>query len=285
VNNVNIALDFGPRSDNIDIMNTQHFSAQSLQVFLRGHKIATMSELRSALGNPCTRTVFRKLDSLQYQSSYSHRGRYYTLPSIAEFDALGLWTCRSVWFSRFGNLLDTAQCVVERSATGYTAAELTDILHVECKHTLSALVQRTRLVRERIETRYVYFAPKRAEHVQQRRARQSHRASMSLLVANPDLAVEEAKAAIMLFLATLNERQRRLYAGLESLKTGHGGDDHIAQLFGLDRHTVARGRDELLSDLPPIEGIRRSGGGRPSVKKKARNPQPSPTTHAASHRG
>ncbi len=220
---------------------------------------------------PCVRTVFRKLSALEYLSSYSHRGKYYTLPSIAAFDAQDLWCCRDIWFSRCGNLLDTNQALVERSSVGYTAAELTGELHVQCKHTLGELVRRGCLERERIEATYVYFASNRARHTQQRRARQSHRASLSLLVDNPDLAVEEAKAAIVLFLGTLDERQRRLYAGLESLKTGHGGDEHIARLFGLDRHTVAKGREELLSDAQPVQGARRDGGGRQSAEKKRPN--------------
>ena len=253
---------------NVDIMKTQRFQADTIQEHLRQHKIATIAELHVALGMPCVRTVFRKLSALDYLSSYSHRGKYYTLPSIAAFDAQGLWCCGNVWFSRFGNLLDTNQAFVERCSVGYTAAELTGEVHVQCKHALGELVQRGRLERERIEATYVYFASNRARCIQQRRARQSHRASLSLLVDNPDLAVEEAKAAIVLFLGTLDERQRRLYAGLESLKTGHGGDEHIAQLFGLDRHTVAKGREELLSDTQPLQGARRGGGGRPSVEKK-----------------
>jgi hypothetical protein len=115
----------------------------------------------------------------------------------------------------------------------------------------------------------VYFTAERSGRSRQCLQRQSHRASLSLLVENPELAVEEAKAAIVLFLSTLDERQRRLYAGLESLKTGHGGDEYIAQLFGLDRHTVARGRAELLADTAPLAGVRRDGGGRPCTKKNA----------------
>lgn len=253
---------------NIDIMKTQHFLADTIQGHLRDHKIATIAELHDALGTPCVRTVFRKLTALKYLSSYSHRGKYYTLPFIAAFDAQGLWCCRNVWFSGVGNLLDTAQTFVEHSSVGYTAAELSDVLHVQCKHTLVGLVERGRLARERMEAIYVYFASKRPRRRQQRLERQSHRASLSLLVDNPDLAVEEAKAAIVLFLGTLDERQRRLYAGLESLKSGHGGDEYIARLFGLDRHTVAKGRKELLSDAQPVQAARRNGGGCPSVEKK-----------------
>jgi len=43
-----------------------------------------------------------------------------------------------------------------------------------------------------------------------------------------------------------------LYAGLESLKAGHGGDRRLAELTGMDVHTVARGRRELLRERPEI---------------------------------
>ena len=42
-------------------------------------------------------------------------------------------------------------------------------------------------------------------------------------VANPDLTVEEAKAIIVFFCSMPDERQRRLFVGLESLKLGRGG--------------------------------------------------------------
>jgi len=249
-------------------MRPPEFLAETIEKHFCQHPIATLNELQNALGAPSSRTVFRKLSALEYLSSYSHRGQYYTLQSIATFDEQGLWSCQAVWFSRFGNLLETAEAFVERSGAGYTAAELSGALQVECKHTLGELVRRELLTRERIEHTYVYFSAERSEQNRQRRERSHHRASMSLLVSNPDLAVEEAKAAVVLFLSTLNERQRRLYAGLESLKIGHGGDEHIAELFGLERHTVARGRDELLQDAEPTQGVRQSGAGRRSVEKK-----------------
>ncbi len=66
----------------------------------------------------------------------------------------------------------------------------------------------------------------------------------------------------------LNEKRRRLYAGLESLKLGHGGDAHIAKLFDIDPHTVARGRQELESGELDSQAIRAKGGGRLSQEKK-----------------
>ena len=47
-------------------------------------------------------------------------------------------------------------------------------------------------------------------------------------IPDADLVPEELRAAIVLFASLLDERQRRLYAGLESLKCGWGGDTRIA---------------------------------------------------------
>jgi hypothetical protein len=213
---------------------------------------------------------FRKLGELEYLSSYSHRGRYYTLKSIARFTSQGLWAYRSVWFSRFGNLLKTAAALVQGSAAGYSAAELKEILQVKTKHALIHLVRNGRLQREAFDSVYVYLSAQDPVACGQRKARQARlrQSPATLMVANPDLAAEEAKAILVLFCSMLDERQRRLYAGLESLKLGHGGDAHIASLIGLDPHTVARGRQELLSgDLSP-DRVRAPGGGRLAQEKK-----------------
>jgi len=70
----------------------------------------------------------------------------------------------------------------------------------------------------------------------------------------------------------LNERQRRLYAGLESLKLGHGGDAHMASLLGMDPHTVAQGRKELVRGDFHHEKLRAPGGGRlPQEKKRLKS--------------
>jgi hypothetical protein len=67
-----------------------------LQSFLHSERIATLEHLKAALGTTGTMTVFRRLKALGYLSSYSHRGKYYTLLEIPEFDELGLWSYHSV---------------------------------------------------------------------------------------------------------------------------------------------------------------------------------------------
>jgi hypothetical protein len=251
-------------------MRTQQYLIKDLGAYFKRHKIATLDQLQSALGNPKERTVFRKLKSLNYLSSYSHRGMYYTLQHVAKFNAEGLWSYHDVWFSRFGSLLNTAKAFIENSDAGYSAAELYEALHVETKHCLLKLVRVGQLRREKSQGCYAYFSSEPNKYRSQIKAREQrkHKPFASVLVANPDLAEDEAKAVVLLFVSTLDERQRRLYAGLESLKLGYGGDNYVADLFGMDPHTVARGRSELEIGHWDTRRLRTQGGGRSSVEKK-----------------
>jgi len=72
----------------------------------------------------------------------------------------------------------------------------------------------------------------------------------------------ELKAAFILFFSLVDEQQWRLYAGLESHKMGHGGDRKVAEFFGLDVHTVARGRRELFGEQVQRQRVRKKGNGR-----------------------
>jgi hypothetical protein len=83
-----------------------------------------------------------------------------------------------------------------------------------------------------------------------------------------EVSPDEMKAAIILFYSLLDEQQRRLYAGLESMKLGHGGDSVLADVLGLDPQTMARGRWQLLDQDVAVGRIRQSGAGRKPVEKK-----------------
>src|SRR5258708_33709534 len=100
------------------------FRSDELRSLLLRSQIATLDELKHALGTSVDVTVFRKLKPLDYLTSYSHRGRYYTLHEIAHFDEKGLWSHANVWFSQFGTLLASAESFVNRSPRGYFAEEL-----------------------------------------------------------------------------------------------------------------------------------------------------------------
>ena len=250
-------------------------SAIALRDFLREHWIATLAQLKRTLGTTATMTVFRKLKALDYRTSYSHRGQYYTLAELPQFDAQGLWSQEGVWFSRHGNLLQTAAHWVEQAPAGFTAAELQSQLHVEVKTALLQLYRRQEIHREELDGVYVYLATAAQRRQRQRRCRLSQPLPEARgLNALDAAASQELRAAIVLFFSLLDERQRRLYAGLESFKLGHGGDRQIAQLLHLDAHTVSRGRQELFGGQVQPGRVRRPGGGRVSVEKKRRKSSP-----------
>ena len=238
-------------------MNILRYSADKLVSLLHEQKVATMPQLKSALGTDVTFTVLRKLAPLGYRSSYSHSGTYYTLDGLAHYDELGLWSYHDIHFSRSGTLVNTAEALVTQSCAGYQVPELEAVVHVAAKDALRHLVQEQRLFRRPWEGRYLYFAWERTRRQEQWAARQAQQEKG-----------DDLQAAKALFYSLLDEQQRRLYAGLESLQCGYGGQQQAAQRFGLDVDTVARGERELLSGQVLRGRIRQAGGGRPRVEKK-----------------
>jgi hypothetical protein len=73
------------------------------------------------------------------------------------------------------------------------------------------------------------------------------------------------------FYSTLSERGQRQYAALESMKAGYYGVSEISQKFAIHKHTVRRGKMELLQEIVPrSKKVRQKGGGR---KKNGFNKQ------------
>src|SRR5882724_11388369 len=237
-------------------MKPVRFSLERLSVFFQDKIVATLAQLKAALGTTVDQTVFRKLSALPYRTSYSHRGAYYTLDTLARYDELGLWSYQDIHFSRHGTLLNTASALVTNAPAGYFTDELDAVVQVPTKDALRQLVHRGRLDRRELEDRYLYCAAERERRQQQWAARQAQQ--------SPE---DDRQAARVLFYSLLDEQQRRLFAGLASLEWGHGGDQRMAQVFGLDADTVARGRAELLSSQVLRERVRRVGGGRPRAEK------------------
>ncbi len=72
---------------------------------------------------------------------------------------------------------------------------------------------------------------------------------------------EETEQRMRDFFRSLNERDRRRYAGLEAQKLGHGGVSYISEILGCNRKTVSQGIEEILHppDLDPSR-VRQKGG-------------------------
>ena len=246
-------------------MRPTEFSADTIIALLRKQTIARLAEVMAALGpHASRRTAFRKLKDLDARTSYSHRGGYYTLDALADFDEHGLWSFAGVRFSRAGTLVATAESFVNHAAAGHFVDELDNLLAVGTGDPLRKLVGDGRLTRHKLAGQFLYCAADGAQQAHQLRARRLMLATPGLVRPLPeaDLMPEELRAAIVLFASLLDERQRRLFAGLEALKCGWGGDRRIAQLLGIDPSTVGAGRRQLVERDVEIDRVRRAGGGR-----------------------
>ncbi len=227
-----------------------------------------MEELGAALGIDVRMTIYRLLKDLGYRTSYSHGGRYYALKRTVNFDERGLWSARSVWFSQHGTLMATLERFVSDSQRGYFATELEPLLHVGVKESLLRLIQKGRISRERVSHSYLYCSQIDAIRKCQLAARGAELGVSLDSLITPDEVSNEIKAAIVLFAALLDERQCRLFAGVEALQFGKGTESWIADLLGIHRQTVAKGRRELLVGEVDFEHVRKKGAGRPRVEKK-----------------
>lgn len=253
-------------------MKKERYHSKELKRLIVKNKMATMVEMKAAMGTTVDATIFRKLRQLCYLRSYSQRGKYYTLPEIARFNEQGLWSCRGVHFSKQGSLLNTIEQHVNYCEAGYFEYELENLLHVVVRVAVLKLLNDNKIYRQKVAGRYLYCSSRMKKRKRQcsERKKQQAIADSALEPMSSEVLFQEGKTLVELFVSLLDEKQRRLYAGLESIKLGHGGDKKIAHLFGLDMHTVAKGRQELWGGKIETDRVRRVGGGRKMLEKKRR---------------
>lgn len=249
-------------------MKTKSKGSENLLSLLKDNKIMTIDEIKIALKTQSRMTAFRKLSLLEYITSYSHSGKYYSLKRIARFNKYGIWSHKSALFSKNGTLLKTIEYLINDSIKGYSASELNIILKVKVEDTLFGLVKNKKIVRNKMSGIYIYYSIISNLRKKQELTR-TEKIRYSDVEMKPDILMNELNAALIIFYSTLDEKQRRLYAGYESLKIGHGGDKRIAELLDIDQKTVAKGRRELLGGNVNIDNVRESGAGRKQTKKKS----------------
>lgn len=77
--------------------------------------------------------------------------------------------------------------------------------------------------------------------------------------------------AINRVMTELDERGRRLFAGILARQQGRGGIQQVAEITGLSRMTIRRGwRESERGQGASSDRVRRPGGGRKCLEKKLR---------------
>jgi len=84
---------------------------------------------------------------------------------------------------------------------------------------------------------------------------------------HPRSHVARHHRSINRLLAASDERVRRLMAGFLAEQMGDGGIARLAHITGLDRKTIAKGRNELQQpEFANSQRVRRAGAGRKCVE-------------------
>lgn len=98
--------------------------------------------------------------------------------------------------------------------------------------------------------------------------RRVHACSCQPCQQHPYSRVADEHRAINRVLVTLNEKNRRRFAGVLALQQGRGGVEAVIRITGLSRNTILRGRGEIKrSDRQP--GVRQPGAGRLRAEKNS----------------
>lgn len=163
-----------------------------LRRLLRQRRVVELRDLCDVVGTQSRMTVFRRLREEGYRTSYTHRGRYYTLVGIPDFDNWGLWFHGQVGFSRAGTLKETVVVQVEQSSDGRTHTELSHLLRVRVHNTLLDLVRQGRVGREPYRGSFLYVSadPRHAAQQVERRQEVAATLAEALRVATEEEVVE-----------------------------------------------------------------------------------------------
>ena len=171
-------------------------SEKRLKRFFGKYRIGQLEDLFEVLQTRSRMSVFRRLKSLGYLSSFTHAGRYYTLANFPQFDRWGLWFHRQVGFSKVGTMKATIVELVQGSADGMTPKELRGLLRLPVSNTLyntiHELVHSSQLQSQRLAGFPLYVSANPERAVKQITARQELRASLAemLRVATDEEVVE-----------------------------------------------------------------------------------------------
>lgn len=249
-------------------MRKPSIHSKPLLTMLLDKKVATKLEIQKSLGTKSRMTMFRKLSELKYITSYSHSGKYYSLIKIAKYNKYGIWSYQSIYFSKEGTLLNTITKLINESENGFTVSELGKILKVKMEDSLLKLIQKNDICRSKKFGVYVYYSKVFHLRKQQELLRHDMFDNYNVFKEDSDVLIHEVKAGLVLFFSSLNEQQRRIFAGLEAMKHGFGGDKLISEILKINEKTVAKGRKELLRGEILFDNIRKKGGGRKPIQKK-----------------
>ncbi len=129
-----------------------------LRNFFNRHRVVKVNDLFEFLQSKSRMTVFRKLRMVEYLSSYTHAGKYYTLDDIPRFDSNGIWCYENICFSQRGTLKNTVKYIVNSSECGKFHFELEYELKIRVQNALLDLIKNKEIDRTKQDGKYLYVS-------------------------------------------------------------------------------------------------------------------------------
>jgi hypothetical protein len=140
---------------------------RKVENLFRKYRVVTMSDLCDVIGSSSRMTVFRRLRDIEYVSSYTHAGRYYTLYDIARFGSDGIWFYDDIGFSQNGSLKNTVTYLVDTGDAGKFHSDLERQLRVRVHNVLLDLVKTKQIKRIKLEGQYLYLSTDKVRSTKQ----------------------------------------------------------------------------------------------------------------------
>jgi hypothetical protein len=113
-------------------------------------------------------TLRRDIATIEGISSFTHNGRFITLPTIPRFDENGIWFFNKVGFTRLRNSLDLIVNIVNSTQSGITKEALDEILKIDVYKQIHTLLHRHCIHRVKIGRKYHYIPESLAKNTQKR---------------------------------------------------------------------------------------------------------------------
>ena len=142
-------------------------SQKKVENIFRKRQVITINDLFEVIGSSSRMTVFRRLRKIDYLSSYTHAGRYYTLYDLARFDEDGIWFYDDIGFSQNGSLKNTVAYLVHNCNAGTFHSELERQLRVRVHNVLLDLVKSEQIDRIKFQGQFLYLSTDQAQSAMQ----------------------------------------------------------------------------------------------------------------------
>lgn len=139
---------------------TRKDSLNNLRTLFLKKKTLNMNQLFKTLNTTSRTTAFRYLKELKHLTSYTHNGKYYTLPEIAQFDQDGFWYYGDIGFSCYGTLMNTLTHVITMSKSGKTNSELEKHFRTRVQNSLQNLLKTNKITAKKgVVQHHLYVHP------------------------------------------------------------------------------------------------------------------------------